>query len=198
MVIRHSSPCSGSVSSLLKLTQLCRRLQPEQVVLRSKDSRSKLPFVTNFYISVDNTKLHNGWKLNISVWNRAVRTGLRCLNPHLVPKDAINAFDLRPRKNKLRNKPRGFPGSTGPPGFCKYKTTNVKFIFMITATLSYKTARIKFYIAVPKTPLNNQLQYKSHIARNIISFQTQQTRRTKTSWTPKVTTTRLTDEKQQA
>ena len=38
---------------------------------------------------------------------------------------------------------------------------------MITATLSYKTARIKFYIAVPKTPLNNQLQYNSHIARNL-------------------------------
>ena len=38
---------------------------------------------------------------------------------------------------------------------------------MVTATLSYKTARIKFYIAVPKTPLNNQLQYKSHIARNL-------------------------------
>ena len=38
---------------------------------------------------------------------------------------------------------------------------------MVTATLSYKTARIKFYIAVPKTPLDNQLQYKSHIARNL-------------------------------
>ena len=38
---------------------------------------------------------------------------------------------------------------------------------MVTATLSYKTARIKFYIAVPKMPLNNQLQYKSHIARNL-------------------------------
>ena len=49
------------------------------------------------------------------------RTGLRHLNPHPVPKDAINAFDLRPRKNKLRNKPRGFPGSTGPPGFCSTK-----------------------------------------------------------------------------
>ena len=49
------------------------------------------------------------------------RTGLRRLNPHPVPKNAINAFDLRPRKNKLRNKPRGFPGSTGPPGFCSTK-----------------------------------------------------------------------------
>ena len=49
------------------------------------------------------------------------RTGLRRLNLHLVPKDAINAFDLRPHKNKLRNKPRGFPGSTGPPGFCSTK-----------------------------------------------------------------------------
>ena len=38
---------------------------------------------------------------------------------------------------------------------------------MVTATLSYKTARIKFYIAVPKTPLDNQLQYKSHIVRNL-------------------------------
>ena len=35
------------------------RLQPEQVVLRSKDSRSKPPLVMNFYISVNNTKLHS-------------------------------------------------------------------------------------------------------------------------------------------
>ena len=60
MVIGYSSPCSGSVSSLLKPTRHYHRLQPEQVVLRSKDSRSKLPLVTNFYISVENTKLHNG------------------------------------------------------------------------------------------------------------------------------------------
>ena len=31
---------------------------------------------------------------------------------------------------------------------------------MVTATLSYKTTNIKFYIAEPKTPLDNQLQYK--------------------------------------
>ena len=37
---------------------------------------------------------------------------------------------------------------------------------MVTATLSYKIAKIKFYIAVPQTPLDNQLQYKSHIVRN--------------------------------
>ena len=59
IVIRNGSPCSGSVSSLLKLTRHYRRLQPEQVVLRSKDSRSKPPLVTNFYISVNNTKLHS-------------------------------------------------------------------------------------------------------------------------------------------
>ena len=38
---------------------------------------------------------------------------------------------------------------------------------MVTATLSYKTTNIKFYIAEPKTPLDNQLQYKSHIVRNL-------------------------------
>ena len=38
---------------------------------------------------------------------------------------------------------------------------------MVTATLSYKTVRIKFYIAEPKTPLDNQLQYKSHIVKNL-------------------------------
>ena len=38
---------------------------------------------------------------------------------------------------------------------------------MVTATLSDKTARIKFYIAEPKTPLDNQLQYKSHIVKNL-------------------------------
>ena len=48
---------------------------------------------------------------------------------------------------------------------------------MVTATLSYKTARIKFYIAEPKTPLDNQLQYKSNIVKKFISLQAQQTRR---------------------
>ena len=38
---------------------------------------------------------------------------------------------------------------------------------MVTATLSYKTTNIKFYIAEPKTPLDNQLQYKSHIVRKL-------------------------------
>ena len=37
---------------------------------------------------------------------------------------------------------------------------------------------IKFYIAEPKMPLDNQLQYKSHIIK-FISLQAQQTRRTK-------------------
>ena len=60
IVIGNGSPCSGSVSSLLKPTRHLGQLQPEQVVLRSKDSRSKPPLVTNFYISVNNTKLHNG------------------------------------------------------------------------------------------------------------------------------------------
>ena len=69
---------------------------------------------------------------------------------------------------------------------------------MVTATLSYKTARIKFYITVPKTPLDNQLQYKSHIVRNSSLSRPNKTRRTKTVWTPKVTTTRLTDENQEA
>ena len=40
---------------------------------------------------------------------------------------------------------------------------------MVTATLSYKTTNIKFYIAEPKTPLDNQLQYKSHIVRKLFS-----------------------------
>ena len=67
-----------------------------------------------------------------------------CLNPHLVPKDAINAFDLRLHKNKLRNKLRGFPGSTSPPGFCSNKQTNkqkknkCQIFIMVTATLPYK------------------------------------------------------------
>ena len=37
---------------------------------------------------------------------------------------------------------------------------------MVTTTLPYKQ-NIKFYIAEPKTPLDNQLQYKSHIVRNL-------------------------------
>ena len=38
---------------------------------------------------------------------------------------------------------------------------------MVTTTLPYKTTITKFYIAEPKTPLDNQLQYKSHIVRNL-------------------------------
>ena len=38
---------------------------------------------------------------------------------------------------------------------------------MVTATLSYKTTNIKFYIAEHKMPLDNQLQYKSHTVRNL-------------------------------
>ena len=37
---------------------------------------------------------------------------------------------------------------------------------MVTATLPYNN-NTKFYIAEPKTPLDNQLQYKSHIVRNL-------------------------------
>ena len=32
---------------------------------------------------------------------------------------------------------------------------------------SLQNNNIKFYIAEPKTPLDNQLQYKSHIVRNL-------------------------------
>ena len=59
IVIGYGSLCSGIVSSLLKLARHDRRLQTEQVAMRSKDSRSKPPLVTNFYISVSNTKLHS-------------------------------------------------------------------------------------------------------------------------------------------
>ena len=37
---------------------------------------------------------------------------------------------------------------------------------MVTATLIYNN-NTKFYIAEPKTPLENQSQYKSHIVRNL-------------------------------
>ena len=37
---------------------------------------------------------------------------------------------------------------------------------IVTAMLPYKQ-NIKFYIAEPKMPLDNQLQYKSHIVRNL-------------------------------
>ena len=69
---------------------------------------------------------------------------------------------------------------------------------MVTATLSYKIAKIKFYIAVPKTPLDNQLQYKSHIVRNSSLSRPNKPDQLKTVWTPTVTTTRLTDENQEA
>ena len=38
---------------------------------------------------------------------------------------------------------------------------------MVTATLPYNN-NTKFYIAEPKMPLDNQLQYNSHIVRNLI------------------------------
>ena len=59
IVIGYGSPCSGSVSSLLKPARHDRRLQMEQVAMRSKHSRSKPPLVMNFYVSVSNTKLHS-------------------------------------------------------------------------------------------------------------------------------------------
>ena len=67
---------------------------------------------------------------------------------------------------------------------------------MVTATLSYRSGNTKFYIAEPKTPLENKLQHKSCTVENL-SFQTQETRRTETVGTPKVTTTILTDDNQQ-
>ena len=71
-----------------------------------------------------------------------------------MPKDARTAFDIRPHKNKLRNKPRGFPGSTGPPGFCNTQITN---------------NNAKFYIAESKTPLDNILSRLSNIIENYFS-----------------------------
>ena len=69
IVIGYGSPCSGSISSLLKPARHDRQLQTEQVAMRSKDSRSKLPLVMNLYISVGNTKLfrRRKRKMNISV-----------------------------------------------------------------------------------------------------------------------------------
>ena len=116
IVIGYSSPCSGGVSSLLKPTWHYRRLQTEQVVLKSKDSRSKLPLVSNFYMRLNDFKTAIGDELlhqceqykptqQVKAEHQCVkyghRTGYRHLNPHLVPKDAINAFELRPHKNKL-------------------------------------------------------------------------------------------------
>ena len=41
---------------------------------------------------------------------------------------------------------------------------------MVTATLSYKTTNIKFYIAEPKMPLDNQYSTHSHIVRNLFLY----------------------------
>ena len=38
---------------------------------------------------------------------------------------------------------------------------------MVTATLSYRSGNTKFYIAEPKTPLENKLQYKSCTVVNL-------------------------------
>ena len=38
---------------------------------------------------------------------------------------------------------------------------------MVTATLSYRSGNTKFYIAEPKTPLENKLQYKSYTVGNL-------------------------------
>ena len=61
--IGYGSPCSGSVSSLLKPTWHYRRLQMEQVVLKSKDSRSKPPLVSNFYMRLNDFKTAIGDEL---------------------------------------------------------------------------------------------------------------------------------------
>ena len=63
IVIRYGSPCSGSVSSLLKPTRHYRRMQTEQVVLKSKDSRSKPPLVSNFYMRLNDFKTAIGDEL---------------------------------------------------------------------------------------------------------------------------------------
>ena len=38
---------------------------------------------------------------------------------------------------------------------------------MVTATLSYRSGDTKFYIAEPKTPLENKLQHKSYTVENL-------------------------------
>ena len=38
---------------------------------------------------------------------------------------------------------------------------------MVTATLSYRSGDIKFYIGEPKTPLENKLQHKSYTVKNL-------------------------------
>ena len=38
---------------------------------------------------------------------------------------------------------------------------------MVTATLSYRSGNTKFYIAEPKTPLENKLQHKSCTVENL-------------------------------
>ena len=65
---------------------------------------------------------------------------------------------------------------------------------MVTATLSYRSGNTKFYIAEPKTPLEKKTTAHELHSRKFISFQTQQTRRTKTVETSKITTTILTDD----
>ena len=49
---------------------------------------------------------------------------------------------------------------------------------------------IKFYIAEPKTPLDNQLQYKNHIVRNLSLPRPSKPRTKRNFGHPKVTTTR--------
>ena len=63
IVIGYGSPCSDSISSLLKQKRHYRRLQTEQVVLKSKDSRSKPPLVLNFYMRLNDFKTAIGDKL---------------------------------------------------------------------------------------------------------------------------------------
>ena len=132
LVVKHKLPLKpqrGTLNpspSLKTIPIVRRRLWPDRLLvddhylhaleLSESSERGSVSLST---FGTRNTGL--GKEYHIPCRKQGRRTGLRCLNPHPVPKDAINAFDLRPRKNKLRNKPKGFPGSTGPPGFCSTK-----------------------------------------------------------------------------
>ena len=132
LVVKHKLPLKPQCETLNPSTSLKtipiirRRLWPDRLwvddhylhalELSESSERGSVSLST---FGTRNTGL--GKEYHIPCRKQGHRTGLRHLNPHPVPKDAINAFNLRPRKNKLRNKPRGFLGSTRPPGFCSTK-----------------------------------------------------------------------------
>ena len=72
IVIRCGSPCSSSISSLLKLTRHLGRLQPEQVVLRSRDSRSKTAIGDELLHQCEQYKALQRVKVEHQCVNRAV------------------------------------------------------------------------------------------------------------------------------